>query len=137
MAKSKERNDEATFKIPKVFPPKLPDQGSFSLPCVIGKVKIEIAICDIGASVSLMPYFMFHNLHLGPLRLAPFSLQLADGFKMRPLGKLEDEPVKMGDIWVLKHFAKIDMTKIDDAQIILGRPFLAISGCNINVKRGG
>jgi len=29
-----------------------------------------------------------------------------------------------------------DMIEINDSQIILGRPFLATSGCTIDVKRG-
>jgi len=88
MAKSKEKNDEGepitfrendSFVIPKVFSPKLLNSGSFSIPCVIEKVKIKRSLCDLGASVSLMPYSMFHKLHFGPLQQEPFSLQLADG----------------------------------------------------------
>ena len=45
-------------------------------------------------------------------------------------------PVKIGDIWVLEDFVIANMTDIDDVQIILGRPFLAIAGCHIDVKRG-
>jgi len=54
---------------------------------------------------------------------------------MRPLGKLEDVPVKIRVIWVLEDFIIVDISKTDDAQIILGMP-LATSGCNIDVKRG-
>jgi len=76
MAKSEEKNDEVepimfrekdSFQFPKVFPPKLPDPGNFFIPCVVGKVKINRAICDLSASVSLMPYSMFHKFHWGPL----------------------------------------------------------------------
>jgi len=90
MVESKERNDSGkpmTFldndnlEIPTFFPPKLPNPDSFSIPCVIGKVKIERALCDLGLSVSLIPYSLFHRLHLGLLRPTPFSLQLADSSK--------------------------------------------------------
>jgi len=76
MAESKEKNNKGepiTFRnndsseFPEVFPPKLADPGSFSISCVVGKVKIKRSLCDLGASVSLMPYSMFHKLHLGPL----------------------------------------------------------------------
>jgi len=50
---------------------------------------------------------------------------------MQPLGKLEDMPAKIGDIWVLEDFIIADMTKTNDAQIILGRPFLATTGCHL------
>jgi len=64
MVESKERHDggkAVTFignenlQIPTIFPPKLPGPGSFSIPCVRGKVKIERALCDLGASINLMP----------------------------------------------------------------------------------
>ena len=88
MAGSKESNNggkSATFvendtvENPTIFPPKLLDPGSFSLTCIVGKVEIERGLCDLGASVSIMPYSLFHKLHLGPLLAAPFSLQLDDG----------------------------------------------------------
>jgi len=88
---SKEKNDGGepitfiendSFEIPIVFPCKLPDLGSFSIPCVMGKIEIKKALCDLGVSVSLMPYSMFNKFHLGSLWPTPFSLQLADGSKM-------------------------------------------------------
>ena len=45
------------------FSPKLPDPGSFSIPCIVGKVEIERELCDLGVSVSIMPYSLFHKLH--------------------------------------------------------------------------
>jgi len=54
--------------------------------------------------------------------------------KCNLLGKFEDVLVKIGDIWMLEDFIIADMTKTDDAQIILSRPFLAIGGCHIDVK---
>jgi len=82
MVESKERNDGGepitfiendSFEIDIVFPPKLNDPGSFSVPCIAGKMKIERALCDLDAGVSLILYSMFHKLHLGPLCPAPFT----------------------------------------------------------------
>ena len=76
MVENKEKSDggkamtfigSESLGIPTCFTPKLPDPGSFSIPCVVGKMEIEIAICNLGACVSLMPYSLFHRLHLGPL----------------------------------------------------------------------
>jgi len=76
MTESKERNyggkpiafiEYDSFEIPTVFPPKLPNLGRFTIPCVIGQVKIERALCDLSTSVSSTPYSMFHKLHLVPL----------------------------------------------------------------------
>jgi len=83
MASSKERNNggkSASFKendtieIPTIFPPKLLDPCSFSIPCIMRKVEIERGLCDLGASVGIMPNSLFHKLHLGLLLAAPFSL---------------------------------------------------------------
>ena len=114
-----------SLEIPIVFPPTLPHPDSFSIHCVVGKMAIEKALCDLGARVSRMPYSSFHRLHLGLLRPAPFSLQLANDSEMRPSGKLENMPAMIGDTWVLEGFIIANMTEIDDTQIILGRPFLA------------
>jgi len=125
MVESKEKNDgdlAATFieneslEILIIFPSKPPNPGSFSIPCVVGKAEIERALCDLDESISLMPYSLFHRLHLGPLQPAPFSLQLTDGYEMKPLRKLEDVPVKIGDIWVLEGFIIDDMTETNDAR---------------------
>ena len=45
--------------IPKDFPPKLNDPGSFSIPYMVGRVRIDRALCDLGVSVSLTPYPIF------------------------------------------------------------------------------
>jgi len=87
MVERKDRNDggkATTFieieniKIPTAFPPKLSNPGGFSIPYIAGKVEIERALCDLGVSSSLIPYYLFHKLHLRPLQSTPFSLQLAD-----------------------------------------------------------
>ncbi|XP_021747248.1 uncharacterized protein LOC110713095 [Chenopodium quinoa] len=46
------------------LPQKLKDPGSFSIPCIIkGKLFLN-ALCDLGASVSIMPYSVFKRLKI-------------------------------------------------------------------------
>jgi len=99
-------------------------------------VEVERAPCDLGASISIMPYSLFHKLHLGPLLAKPFSLQLARSSETQPIGRLDNVPVNIGDIWVLEDFIIVDMPEIDNAQIILGRPISAIASYHINVRKG-
>ena len=99
-------------------------------------MEVERALCDLGASVSIMPYSLFHKFHLGPSLAAPFSLQLADGLVTQPTSKLDNVPVNIGDIWVLEDFIIVDMLEIDDAQIIIGQPILVTTGCHIDVREG-
>ncbi|XP_031120864.1 uncharacterized protein LOC116024099 [Ipomoea triloba] len=47
------------------LPPKLKDLGSFTIPCIIGGFVVGSALCDLGASVSLMPYSLCKRLNLG------------------------------------------------------------------------
>jgi len=63
-----------SIQIPTIFSHKLPDLGSFSIPWVVVRVEIERGPCDLGASVSIMSYSLFHKLHRGPLLATPFSL---------------------------------------------------------------
>jgi len=39
----------------KIIPKKFSDPGSFTLPCSLGPLAFNRCLCDIGASVSLMP----------------------------------------------------------------------------------
>src|ERR1039458_6904095 len=50
------------------LPPKLDDPGKFSIPCTIGKATIKKALCDLGASVSLMPRPIYDRLGVGELK---------------------------------------------------------------------
>jgi len=58
-------------------PTKIKDLDSFSIPCLIGNVCIDRALCDFRLIVSLMPLYMCNNLDLGELRRIIISLQLA------------------------------------------------------------
>ena len=44
---------ECNAILQKKLPPKLKDPGSFTIPCAIGNVVFERALCDLGASINL------------------------------------------------------------------------------------
>ncbi|XP_056697456.1 uncharacterized protein [Spinacia oleracea] len=69
------------------LPTKLKDPGSFSIPCAIGELVIDKALCDLGASVSVMPFSIFQRLNVGELNPTQVSLQLANRLVKLPLGK--------------------------------------------------
>ena len=70
--------EECSVVVLNKFPTKLNDLDSFSIPFLIGNVSIDRALCDLGSSVSLMPYLNFKRLDLGELRPTNISLQLID-----------------------------------------------------------
>ncbi|XP_075083240.1 uncharacterized protein LOC142166992 [Nicotiana tabacum] len=60
------------------LPQKLGDPGSFTIPCTLGGVYIEKALCDSGALINLMPFPIFKKLDLGEMKDKGVSLQFAD-----------------------------------------------------------
>jgi hypothetical protein len=104
------------------MPPKLKDPGSFSIPCVIGNFVIDKALCDLGASVSLMPLSISKKLNLGDLNPTRMSLQLADRSVKYPVGILENVPVRIGQLYIPTDFAVMNITEDSCIPILLGGP---------------
>ena len=48
--------EECSDAIQNKLPAKLKDPESFSIPCLIGNVSINRALCDLGSSVSSVSY---------------------------------------------------------------------------------
>ena len=112
-------------------------QGVFSIPCTIGKVDFGKALCDLGASISLMPLSIFRKLGLkNELKPTTISLQLADRSVKYPIGTLENVLVKVREFYIPVDFIVLEMEEDVEMPIILGRPFLATAGAIIDVKNG-
>jgi len=120
--------EECSAIIQNKLPPKLSDPGSFSIPCSVGGLTISRALCDLGASVSLMPYSICKKLQEGELKPTTISLQLVDRSVKYPLGVLEDVPLQVGKFFIPCDFLVMEMEEDSRIPIILGRPFLAIAG---------
>ncbi|KAJ9544205.1 hypothetical protein OSB04_023912 [Centaurea solstitialis] len=112
------------------------DPGSFWIPCSINGLSIHRALCDLGASVSLMPLAFARRVHLGDLKATNISLQLADRSIKYPVGVLEDLPLQVGSFIVPCDFVVLEMIEDVNTPIILGWPFLATARAIIDVKHG-
>ncbi|XP_070039169.1 uncharacterized protein [Nicotiana tomentosiformis] len=75
--------------------PKLKDPGAFTIPCTIGSADFSKALCDLGASINLMPYSVFKTLGFGQPRPTSIRLQMADRTIKRPLGIIDDVLVRV------------------------------------------
>ena len=64
--------------IKRGLPEKMKDPGSFTIPCTIGEFEFQKALCDSGASINLMPYFVAKKLSLGEITPTTVTLQIAD-----------------------------------------------------------
>lgn len=117
-------------------PPKLQDPGSFSIPCTIGPLSFERVLCDHGASVSVMPFAVCERLGVGELQGTTITLQMADRSIKRPMGILEDVPVRIGKYYFPVDFVVLDIPEDTQIQLILGRPFLCTAGAILDCKNG-
>ncbi|XP_042410073.1 uncharacterized protein LOC121999456 [Zingiber officinale] len=115
-------------------PPKLQDPESFFIPCKIGTTLIERDFCNLGESVSLMPYSICNKLGLKDIKLTTIILQLVDHSCRYPMGIIEDVQIKVSGSFVLTDFVVLDVEKDPKIQIILGRPFLNMDGAMIDMK---
>ena len=128
--------EECSAILQKKLPPKLQDPGSFAIPFSIGNRVYGKALCDLGASINLMPLSMFKRLKLGEPKSTTISLQLADRSYQHPRGIIENVLVKVGKFVLPADFVILDIEEDESVPIILGRPFLATGKAQINVQEG-
>ncbi|KAG7648633.1 Aspartic peptidase domain superfamily [Arabidopsis thaliana x Arabidopsis arenosa] len=120
----------------KIVQEKLEDPGFFTLPCTIRQLTFSNCLCDLGASVSIMPLSVARKLGFVQYKPCDLTLILADRTLRRPFGLLEDVPVMINGVEVPIDFVVLEMDEESNDPLILGRPFLASAGAVIDVKQG-
>ncbi|XP_074297287.1 uncharacterized protein LOC141627990 [Silene latifolia] len=114
-------------------PPKFADSGSFSIPCHIGTYLIDNALCDLGASVIILPLSLAKRLGLTKFQCINMTVQMGDHSLSRPLELLEDIPIRIGKLFIPVDFVVLDIPEDSYTLIILGRPFLHTAHAIIDV----
>ncbi|XP_070032763.1 uncharacterized protein [Nicotiana tomentosiformis] len=115
---------------------KLSDPGSFTIPCTISNYAFAKALCDLGASINLMPLAIYKRLGIGRARPTSMLLQLADQKMKRPSGILDDVLVQVGKFVFPTNFVILDCRIDEEIPIILGRQFLATGRALIDCETG-
>ncbi|XP_070042985.1 uncharacterized protein [Nicotiana tomentosiformis] len=115
---------------------KVSDPGSFNIPCTIGSYTFAKALCDLGASINLMPLAIYTKLGIGRDRPSSMLLQLADRTVKRPTEILDDVLVQVGKFVFHTDFIILDCQVDEEIPIILGRPFLATGRALIDCETG-
>lgn len=128
--------EECSAAILNSPPEKRKDPGHPTIPCTIGTLHFQSALCDLGASVSVMPKVIFDKLKFNTLVPTAMSLQLADQTVCYPAEIAEDVPVRIGNFLVPVDFVVLDMEADTKTPLILGRPFLSTTNTNIDVGSG-
>jgi len=123
--------------VQKNMPLKQKDPGAFTIPCVIGNASFKRALCDLGASISVMPKHVYDSLSLEPLNKTRIVIQLADRSFVYPLGVIKDVLVKIDSLVIPCDFYILDMEhdscdSSNNTPILFGRPFLKTANTKIN-----
>ncbi|KAH9671423.1 hypothetical protein KPL70_017372 [Citrus sinensis] len=127
---------ESNHMLQSKIPTKLKDPGSFTISCSIGNRYAGRALCDLGASINLMPLSVFKQLGVGECRPTTDTLQLDDRSHAYPEGKIEDVLVKVDKFIFPVDFIVLDFEADKEVPIILGRHFLATGKTLIDVQKG-
>ena len=96
-------------------------------------------MCDLGASINLIPLSIFRRLGLGEARPTTVTLKLADRSLKHPRGGGDDRRHygQGGQVLIFPaNFIVLDMEEDKEIPIILGRPFLATGRALIDVQKG-
>ncbi|XP_061365123.1 uncharacterized protein LOC133308513 [Gastrolobium bilobum] len=99
--------EECNAIIQKKLPTKVKDPGSFNIPCTIGKVEVDNVLCDLGASINVMPLSIMKKLGI----------------------------TKVDKFIIPVDFVILDIEEDATIPMIFGRPFLATSGALIDVLK--
>ncbi|XP_022860338.1 uncharacterized protein LOC111380906 [Olea europaea var. sylvestris] len=126
--------EECSAILQKKLPHKLKDPGSFNIPCNIGGITFDRALCDLGASINLMPLSVFKKLGLGKVNPTTLTLQLADRSIIYPKGIIENVLVKVDKFIFPVDFVVLDMDEDKKVPLIHDRPFLATGRALIDVQ---
>jgi hypothetical protein len=82
------------------------------------------ALCDLGASISIMPRKIYDMLDLPPLEKCYFDIPPSDVAKKKHLGRINDVLIMVNNNLVPVDFLVMDVECNDSCPIILGRPVL-------------
>ncbi|WZZ60404.1 hypothetical protein YC2023_060511 [Brassica napus] len=112
------------------------DPGKFAIPCVVKVIEFLLALCDTGASVSILPKVMADQLGL-KIEPSSESFTFVDLSERSSGGIIRDLEVQIGNALVPVDFHVQDIKLNWNSSLLLGRAFLATVGavCDTNTNR--
>nr|GEU78105.1 reverse transcriptase domain-containing protein [Tanacetum cinerariifolium] len=133
----KDMSFEISFAEALILMPKF----ASTLKALIGnKEKLSMAEClslvDLGASINLMPFFVWKRLSLLDLTPTCMTLELADRSISLPVGVAQDVYVKVGSFHFSADFVVVDFDADPRVPLILRRSFLKTERDLIDVFEG-
>ncbi|XP_057755709.1 uncharacterized protein LOC130974888 [Arachis stenosperma] len=93
-------------------------------------------MCDLGASINLIPSSLVEKLHIEEVKPVQMSLELVDKSMVYPRGVIENLLVKVDSFIYPADFVVLDSNEDDGDSVILGRPFLVTARAIIDIEEG-
>ncbi|GKE87888.1 reverse transcriptase domain-containing protein, partial [Tanacetum coccineum] len=129
-------NENCSAMLLKKLLENLGDPDNFLIPCNFPGMDVCHALADLGASINLMPLYIWKKLSLPELTPTRMTLELADRSITRPKGVAEDIFVKVESFQFPTDFVVVDFEADPRVHLILGRSFLRTSRALIDVYEG-
>nr|GEV61000.1 reverse transcriptase domain-containing protein [Tanacetum cinerariifolium] len=129
-------NEHYLMVLLKKLPKKLGEPDKFLIPCYFLRMAECLALADLGASINLMPLFVWNKLSLPDLSSTCMTLELVDHLISCPVGVAEDVLVKVGTFHFPSDFVVVDFDADPRVPLILGRSFLKTERALIDVFEG-
>ncbi|GJR32952.1 reverse transcriptase domain-containing protein [Tanacetum coccineum] len=129
-------NEHCSAVILNKLPKKLRDPGKFLIPCDFPRMDECLTLADLGASINLMPLYVWKKLSLPELTPTCITIELADRSISRSIGIAEDVYVKVGKFQFPTDFVVVDFDADPRVPLILGRSFLKTGRALIDVYEG-
>jgi hypothetical protein len=112
------------------------DPGCPTIDCSIGDQHFNNTLCDLGASVSVMPKSVFDKLQHAKIVPTSMCLQLANQSLCYPIGITEDILVNIRGFFIPVDFVVLEMHPDSKISLILRRPFLSMANAHIDIGIG-
>nr|GEU93028.1 reverse transcriptase domain-containing protein [Tanacetum cinerariifolium] len=129
-------NEHCFVVLLKKLPEKLGDPCKFLISCDFPSMVECLALADLGASINLMPFFVWKRLPLPYLIPTCMTLKLANHSISRPVGVAEDVYVKVGSFYFSVDFVVVNFDADPRVPLILRRSFLKTERALIDVFEG-
>nr|GEU94086.1 reverse transcriptase domain-containing protein [Tanacetum cinerariifolium] len=124
---------QATTVLLRKLLEKLGDPGRFLIPCDFQGLESCMALADLGASINLMPLFVWKKLSLPDLTPTRMTLELATMSFAYPAGIAEDVFVQVGKFTFPDEFVVVNYDVDPHVSLILRQPFLRMACALVDV----
>nr|GFC63229.1 reverse transcriptase domain-containing protein [Tanacetum cinerariifolium] len=129
-------NEHCSTVILNKLPRKLGDPSKFLIPCEFPGMDECLALADLGASINLMPLFLWEGLSIPELTPTCMTLELADHSVSKPIDIAKDVSVKVGVFHFPADFVVVDFESDPRVPLILRRCVLQTDRTLIDVHKG-